>query len=55
MAALAATIAPAALYCVGRIGLDAMTLATNLATLAWFATAPLWLGRKPASDGADRA
>jgi di/tricarboxylate transporter len=47
--ALAATIVPSVLYLAGQIGLDDARLAMLVATIVWFATAPLWMGR-PAVD-----
>jgi hypothetical protein len=47
--ALAATIAPPLLFLAGRTSLDQAKLAMFLATIAWYATAPSWIGR-PATE-----
>ena len=47
MIALIATVAPAFAFYAGRLTLDQMKLAMNVATLAWFVATPLWMGRGP--------
>jgi hypothetical protein len=49
-AALAGTIVPPALYLNGQITLDDTKLAMLVATVVWFATAPLWMGRPKVED-----
>jgi hypothetical protein len=44
-AALVATIVPSILFLVGRLTLDQSKWTLLLATVVWFATAPLWMGR----------
>jgi hypothetical protein len=43
--ALAATIVPPFVFLAGRMSLDQTKLIMLLATIAWFATAPSWVGR----------
>jgi hypothetical protein len=45
--ALAGTIVPPVLYFAGTLELDQVKLWMLAATVAWFGTAPFWLGRKP--------
>ena len=46
--ALAANVAPAALFLAGRMELDAMKTAMLWATVAWYAVASFWIyGTKP--------
>lgn len=47
--ALAATIVPAMLFLNDRMTLDRTQLWMLVATIAWFATAPLWMDRRDAS------
>jgi hypothetical protein len=50
--ALIATIVPAALFLAGRaMTLDQAKLIMLLATIAWFAVTPFWMGR-PKTDEA---
>jgi hypothetical protein len=49
-AALVATITAPALFLLGRITLDQTKMAMLAATIAWFATAPLWMGRPKLED-----
>jgi hypothetical protein len=44
-AALAATALAPVLYAAGQVELPHTKLAMLLAAMAWFATAPLWMGR----------
>lgn len=44
--ALAGTIGPALLYFTGRTPLDAAKGWMLLATIVWFATAPVWMERR---------
>lgn len=44
-AALVATIVPPILFLAGRLTLDQSKWTLLLATVVWFATAPLWMGR----------
>jgi uncharacterized membrane protein len=44
---LAATILPSILFLAGRITLDQSKAALLVATIAWFVSTPLWMGRKP--------
>jgi hypothetical protein len=44
-AAIVATILPSVLFLTGRIDLEQSKWALLAATLVWFATAPLWVGR----------
>ncbi len=41
-----AAIVPSVLYLTNRLELDLVKLAMHLATIAWFAATPLWMGRK---------
>jgi len=43
LVALVATIAPPLLFFTDHMGLDAMKLWMLAATIAWFASAPLWM------------
>jgi hypothetical protein len=43
--ALAATIAAPVLFFMNRLTLDQTKSSMLLATVVWFATAPLWMGR----------
>ncbi len=45
--ALIGTIVPSALYLAGRIDLDQSKWLLLVATIVWFVTAPLWIGRGP--------
>lgn len=45
-AALAGTILPSLLYFRGTIDLDQAKLWMLVATFAWFAATPFWMGRK---------
>jgi hypothetical protein len=53
MVALAATVAPPLLLLAGRLSLDGVKLAMNVAALAWFVATPLWMGRAPRAEGPD--
>lgn len=44
--ALAGTIAPALIYLGGGMALDQVKWWMLIATVVWFATVPLWMGRK---------
>lgn len=44
-AALAGTILPSLLVFFGVIGLESAQSAMLVATIAWFAVTPLWMGR----------
>lgn len=44
--ALAATIVPSLLYLGQRMDLNQATTVLNIATVAWFITTPLWMGRE---------
>lgn len=44
--ALAGTIAPAILYAGGQVTLDQTKMWMLVATVVWFAAAPLWMGRR---------
>jgi hypothetical protein len=44
--ALGATIVPSLLYFSGSLGLGPVKVWMLVATAAWFATVPLWMGRK---------
>jgi hypothetical protein len=44
--ALALVIIPPILYLVGSLGKPPMTTLMLIGTLAWFATVPLWMGRR---------
>ena len=43
--ALAATVLPSLFYFSSAIGHDTTKTTTLIATLVWFATTPLWMGR----------
>ncbi len=45
--ALVGAILPSVLYLAGRIDLDQSKWALLVATIVWFVTAPLWIGRGP--------
>lgn len=47
--ALAATIVPALVYLGGGIELDRVKMWMLIATIVWFVTVPLWMGRKQTS------
>ena len=47
--ALAATIIPALMYLTGGIELDRVKLWMLVATVVWFVTVPIWMGRQKAS------
>jgi hypothetical protein len=49
-AALAATLASPVFFLVGGVTLDQAKLAMLLATIAWFAATPLWMGRPKVQD-----
>lgn len=44
-AAIVATILPSILFLAGRVTLDQSKWALLVATVVWFVTAPLWMGR----------
>jgi len=44
-AAIVATILPSILFLAGRMTLDQSKWTLLLATVVWFVTAPLWMGR----------
>jgi hypothetical protein len=44
--ALAATIVPAVLYVIGGVELPRVKTWMLVATAVWFASTPLWMGRK---------
>ena len=44
-AALAVTALAPVLYAAGQVGLEPTKLVMLLATIAWFATTPFWMGR----------
>ena len=46
--ALAGTIGPAMLFFGGQVTLDQTQSWMLAATVLWFATAPVWMGRRPA-------
>ncbi len=46
--ALAGTILPAVLFMFKLLPLDTMKAVMLVATLVWFVTAPLWIGRNEA-------
>ena len=48
--ALVATITPPLLFLGGRMTLDETKFVMLLATLAWFAATPFWMGRKDVSN-----
>jgi hypothetical protein len=48
--ALAGTIAPSLFYLAGAIDHDRTKLTMLIATIAWFAATPLWMGRERASS-----
>lgn len=43
--ALVGTIVPSVLFLAGRIDLEQSKWVLLVATIAWFLTAPLWIGR----------
>jgi len=45
MVALLGTIAPAVLFFLGYMGLDATKLWMLVATVVWFAATPIWMDR----------
>lgn len=45
--ALAAIVLLCGLYFLGRLELDTVKIGALVATVLWFATTPLWVGRKP--------
>ncbi len=47
--ALAATLVPSMLYCVGSMPLDMVKWIMLLATIVWFAVTPFWMNRKPSA------
>jgi len=49
--ALASVIVPSFLYLAGRMDLPRVKWIMLIATLVWFATVPLWMGRKPTESG----
>ena len=49
-AALAATASAPVLYAAGEIALPRTQMVMLVATIAWFATTPFWMGR-PKFDG----
>jgi purine-cytosine permease-like protein len=53
--AFAAIIAPSALYFTGRLDLDTAKWWTMAATVLWFLSTPLWMGRKKESPPVDDA
>jgi len=44
-ASIVATIVPSLLFLMGRMTLDQSKWVLLVATVVWFATAPLWMGR----------
>lgn len=45
--ALLWTVIPAVIFYAGGMGLDAMKWNMLAATVVWFVTSPLWMGRAP--------
>lgn len=45
--ALIGIVVPPAFYLAGRLPPDGTKLWMLVATIAWFATVPCWMGRKP--------
>lgn len=47
MIALVATVVPSLAFFAGRITMEQMKIAMNVATIAWFVATPFWMGRAP--------
>jgi hypothetical protein len=47
MIALVATVAPAFVYFAGRITMEQMKMAMDVAMIVWFVATPLWMGKAP--------
>ena len=48
--ALLGTIGPPVAYAAGAMPSETMKLWMLVATIAWFATTPVWMGQNPSSD-----
>lgn len=48
--ALAGIVVPPVLYLTDSLSLSAVKLWLLVATVVWFATVPLWMGRKSGTD-----
>lgn len=48
--ALACTVLPAAVYAAGAMDLQLVKWTALIGTIAWFATAVMWMGRKLGPD-----
>jgi len=44
---LAAVVVPALLFLYGSIGLTTVQSTLLVATIAWFITTPMWMGKEP--------
>jgi hypothetical protein len=51
--ALLGTVAPSTLYLTGTMQLPQVKLVMLVATIAWFASTPFWMGRTPEAPGAE--
>jgi len=49
--ALAGVIVPSFLYLSGQMELPRVKWVMLIATVVWFATVPLWMGRQPTESG----
>lgn len=53
--ALAGNIVPALLYLTGQMELPRVKTCMLIATVVWFATVPLWMGRKTSGSDSQQA